>query len=273
MKDYYQILGVPEKCDSEEIKKAFRQLAFKHHPDKNPGDEKQAEEKFKEINEAYGVLGDEKRRHQYDFARRETFASAGARGYGGFGYSQSDIFADILSNRAMFDELNRMFAQAGLRFDQDFLNQVFFAGSGIVFQFFSTPTVRTYRHNYTTTNQDTPNISTKIRKPNFAERWLSRIFIRLVRSALGAIFGIRFEPINAPELDSHVELEVSPDEAAVGCEREFIYKRGGVSKKLLVKVPAGVSTGTRIRLKGLGKVGDGKRGDLYLHIKIKNGFG
>ena len=58
MKDYYKILGVSENCSEADIKKAFRKLAFQHHPDTNPGNEKQAEAKFKEINEAYGVLGD-----------------------------------------------------------------------------------------------------------------------------------------------------------------------------------------------------------------------
>ncbi len=58
MKDYCQTLGVPDNASQEGIKRAFRKLAFKHHPDTNPGNEKQAEAKFKEINEAYGVLGD-----------------------------------------------------------------------------------------------------------------------------------------------------------------------------------------------------------------------
>jgi len=66
MKDYYHILGVPQNAGPEEIKGAFRQLAFKHHSDKNPGNERQAEERFKEINEAYGVLGDEARRQGYN---------------------------------------------------------------------------------------------------------------------------------------------------------------------------------------------------------------
>lgn len=65
MKDLYAILGVSKTASQEEIKKAYRALAFKYHPDRNPGD-KSAEEKFKEINDAYDVLGDEAKRKQYD---------------------------------------------------------------------------------------------------------------------------------------------------------------------------------------------------------------
>ena len=61
MKDYYHILGVPDNASQENIKRAFRKLAFQYHPDINPGNEKQAEEKFKGINEAYGVLGNKEK--------------------------------------------------------------------------------------------------------------------------------------------------------------------------------------------------------------------
>ena len=107
MKDYYQILGVPENASEQEIKKAFRKLAFKHHPDTNPGNERQAEERFKEINEAYAVLGDKGKRQQYDLARKGQFAGTS---YGGYRYSQQDIFRDAFSNQATIDELTRMFA-------------------------------------------------------------------------------------------------------------------------------------------------------------------
>jgi len=65
-KDYYQVLGVPRNASDEEIKKAYRKLAMQYHPDRNLGKEKWANEKFKEINEAYGVLGDPQKRRQYD---------------------------------------------------------------------------------------------------------------------------------------------------------------------------------------------------------------
>jgi molecular chaperone DnaJ len=65
-KDYYQILGVNRDAGSEDIRKAFRQLALRYHPDQNLGNPKESEEKFKEINEAYEVLGDEQKRRHYD---------------------------------------------------------------------------------------------------------------------------------------------------------------------------------------------------------------
>ena len=92
-KDYYEILGVSRTATEEELKKAYRKLALKYHPDRNPGD-KQAEEKFKEINEAYAVLSDSEKRQRYD-----RFGHAG--GFEGFDFSQGgfgDIFGDIFED-------------------------------------------------------------------------------------------------------------------------------------------------------------------------------
>ncbi len=102
VKDYYEILGIDKKASQDEIKKAYRRLARKYHPDLNPGD-KSAEQKFKELNEAYEVLGDEKKRTEYDQYGRSPFEGGGPgfdyRAYtsadrfdfGGFG----DIFSDL----------------------------------------------------------------------------------------------------------------------------------------------------------------------------------
>ncbi len=108
VKDYYEMLGVDKKASQEEIKKAYRKLARKYHPDLNPGD-KTAEHKFKELNEAYEVLGDEKKRAEYDQYGRSPFEGGPAPGFdfrtytsgdrfdfGGFG----DVFSDLFGQGA-----------------------------------------------------------------------------------------------------------------------------------------------------------------------------
>jgi len=274
MKDYYQILGVPDNASQEDIRKAFRKLAFKHHPDTNRGNEKQAEERFKEINEAYGVLGDKGKRQQYDFARKAPFTGVGDdTGYRGFQYSQQDIFRDTFSNQVMLDELSRMFAQAGLRFDRDFLNQTFFGGSGFIFQFFASPdgtSARTYRFgDRTNYAQHYQHAMSSKSKPGIMERLLSRITAKIGRYVLRKLFGFQYEPLPQPDLDLHIELEISPTEATTGSEKLVTYKGGKKSKKLMVKIPPEVKPGTRIKLKRMGITDNKKSGDLYLHVKIK----
>lgn len=95
MKDYYELLGVPRNASESDLKKAFRSLALKYHPDRNP-ENKESEEKFKEINEAYSVLSDPEKRANYE--RFGTAAGVGA-GFGGFsGAGFGDIFEDIFGD-------------------------------------------------------------------------------------------------------------------------------------------------------------------------------
>jgi DnaJ-class molecular chaperone len=120
-KDYYRILGVPTNASDGEIKKAYRKLAMQYHPDRNPGKEEWANEKFKEINEAYGVLGDPRKRKQYD-----QFGTVGNIG---------DIFSSPFTTTT-FEEMMKDFGGAGLRFD--FLDDIFgdfLKGRGSSFSF------------------------------------------------------------------------------------------------------------------------------------------
>ena len=98
-RDYYEVLGVDRNADAATIKKAYRQLAKKYHPDMNPGD-KEAEQKFKEAAEAYSVLSDDSKRRQYDQFGHAAFEQGGA-GAGGFdfnGADMGDIFGDIFGD-------------------------------------------------------------------------------------------------------------------------------------------------------------------------------
>ena len=98
-RDYYDILGVNKSSSKDEIKKAYRTTAFKHHPDKNPGN-KAAEEKFKEASEAYSVLSDDGKKTNYDQFGHAAFESGGGgQGFGGFDTSSlSDIFEDFFGD-------------------------------------------------------------------------------------------------------------------------------------------------------------------------------
>jgi curved DNA-binding protein len=132
-KDYYQILGVPRNASDEEIKKAYRKLAMQCHPDRNPGKEQWANDKFKEINEAYGVLGDPQKRRQYD-----EFGTVGNIG---------DIFGSPFT-RTTFQDMMKDFGGAGLGFD--FLDDIFSdvlrdRGTSFSFSNFGRPRGRRYQ--------------------------------------------------------------------------------------------------------------------------------
>ena len=121
-KDYYKILGLSNNASTDEIKKAYRKLAMQYHPDRNHGKEEWANDKFKEINEAFSVLGDSKKRRQYD-----NFEAVGNIG---------DIFGSQ-ATRTTFEDLMNDFDGAGLGFD--FLDNIFddnFKGRGFTFQTF-----------------------------------------------------------------------------------------------------------------------------------------
>jgi DnaJ-class molecular chaperone len=120
-KDYYRTLGVTENASDGEIKKAYRKLAMQYHPDRNPENEKWANEKFKEVNEAYGVLGDPQKRTQYD-----QFGTVGNIG---------DVFSSPFTTTT-FQEMMKDFGGAGLKVD--FLDDIFgdfLKGRGSSFSF------------------------------------------------------------------------------------------------------------------------------------------
>lgn len=250
--DYYSILGVSEKASREEIRHAFRKLAMKYHPDRNLGNEERAGEKFKEINEAYAVLGDEVKRQEYDRMRQAGFAGYGAQYAGGRYYSQERVFADAFTNPYLFQELARMFHEAGLRFDEGFVDNLFFGGRGFIFTSSGQPSGRDW------------STSTSEYKPPL----LLRLFGKVIRFTLKRMLGVPELSWQSKGGDLYHEIYLSQEEAASGVDKKIKYKRGKEKKKLIVKVPPGVTQGTRVRLRGMGLEGK-TPGDLFITVKIK----
>lgn len=119
-RDYYEVLGVSKSATPEEIKKAYRKLAIKYHPDKNPGN-KEAEEKFKELSHAYEVLSDSQKRTTYDQFGHDAFSRAGASGMGGMGgfHDPNDIFSQVFGSAGMGSIFEEFFGGGGTRSRSD----------------------------------------------------------------------------------------------------------------------------------------------------------
>jgi curved DNA-binding protein len=220
-KDYYGILGVTRNASDAEIKKAYRKLAMQHHPDRNPGKEKWANEKFKEINEAYGVLGDPQKRRQYD-----QFGTVGNIG---------DIFGSPFT-ATTFEEMIKDFGGAGLRFD--FLDDIFgdfLKGRGGSFSFRS-----------------------------FGGRPGRVIFEGRPGQEINMdeIFGQARGP-RRPEV--RYELSISQKEALQGAKK--ILRRRG--KRLEVRIPAGVRTGSVVKLSNALQASDGLPGDILIKVIVR----
>lgn len=231
-KDYYEILGVGRDASEEEIKRAYKKLARKHHPDVNPGDA-DAEERFKEISEAYHVLGDEERRRQYDQVGPEQFAEE---------FDMSDF-----SQR-----WSRVFtgggSRGGIRFDVGDLGGLFeelFGGAGAT----GGPGMRTGgRGDPRTGGRGGPRTGGRTR---------------------GARGG---RPRPRKGRDVQVEVELGLEELLAGPERTVSYRSGsGERRRTRVRIPAHARDGQRIRIRGKGEPGSagGTAGDLYLKVSLR----
>ena len=268
MKDYYKLLEVDRHATDEQIRKSYRKLALKYHPDRNP-DNPKAEEHFKEIAEAYGVLIDPDKRSEYDrwFGTGSREKVAG----GGFRYSQEEIFRDLFKDPRfshVFQDLFREFQKAGFRFDQNFFNQTFFGGRGVFFGTFFLWGPFGFRR----MKIGRPQQRSKFERSETAQIQPFGLLKRLGKEIGKFLLGSQKTlPAGRQNLtlgpqDLTYNLTIPSPKAKLGTWVTIAVDRGEGQEKLKVKIPPGTRSGTRLRLKGKGK-GDG-RGNLYLTVNL-----
>lgn len=260
-RDYYEVLGVDKNASEADIKKAFRKLARKYHPDVNPGD-KEAEAKFKEINEAYDVLSNAEKRQQYDQFGHDAPNFGGAGGFGGFGgggFGTSADFGDLGDIFNMFFGGGGGSAQAnGPRQGNDLRYDLTLTFEEAVFGCKKTITVDRWVTCSTCGGSGA--------KPGTSPETCSRCHgTGRVTSMQQTPFGRMQTQTTCPECGGtgKVIKEKCPDCGGTGRKRE--------SKSLEVNIPAGVDNGTRLRMASEGEAGEngGPAGDLYIYIRVR----
>jgi len=284
--DYYEALSVSPDASAEEIKKAYRKLALATHPDRNPGDVG-AEERFKKINEAYGVLSDPGKRTQYDQYRRLGYPPGRTRG-SGFGYSQDEIFRDFFASghaQDIFQEMEKEFARMGMRFDPTFINNLFFGGRNIFFQgfVFGPGRVRVvrYRRPYEQPQRPVRQAAEPVLEALTPGKVLQSGFSLLGRAGkkageylLKKVFGAQPEHGQAEKAFEHdlaYNLLITRKQAQLGDIVQISLPHYGNGRLISVRIPPGVKTGTRLRLKDMGNLlpGDNiSRGDVYIILQV-----
>lgn len=252
--DYYGVLGLEKDATPDQVKQAYRRLAFQCHPDRNLGNP-DSTEKMKQVNEAYATLCDPAKRREYDFLRER------------YGDLASDRFRQAHSGEDMFqgtdiEQVLQEFARAfGFRSPEAIFRDFYggahsyeFRGPGTygrVFIFGGQP--RSQRLDSSMPAVSVPPL------PGFLGKLIRFVFKRIT--------GLEF-----PEKGKDMEtvLTLRSDLAAAGGEVKYRHRANGVRKALVVKVPPGIKTGQGIRLKGMGGTGRGgaEPGDLYLRVKV-----
>jgi molecular chaperone DnaJ len=257
-RDYYEILGVPRTADAATLKSAYRKLAMQFHPDQNQGDPT-AEEKFKEINEAYAILSDAQKRSAYDRFGKAAFQGGGGPGGPGAGQGGFTDFSDMF-NEVFGDAFGDLFGARGprrsggpergsdLRYDIEITLEQ--ALSGLDREIVAPRSMRCE-----------PCSGTGAAPGTQPETCRTCQGSGQVRAAQGMFRVVR----TCPACGGRGQTIPSPCPSCSG--------RGQVTRDrtLSVKIPAGVEDGTRIRLSGEGDSGvrGGPPGDLYLFLSVK----
>jgi molecular chaperone DnaJ len=251
-RDYYEVLGLNRDASEEEIKKAYRKLAMKYHPDRNPGNQ-DAEEKFKEAKEAYEVLSDAKKRAAYDaygHAGVDPSAGAGAAGagFGNFGDVFGDLFGEIFGNGPGARGRSNVYRGADLRYNLEISLEDAARGTETLIRI---PTMDECERCHGTGAEPGSKPTSCPTCGGYGQVRMQQGFFSIQQTCLKCHGSGKF-----------VE---TPCTACRGAGR---VKR---QKTLSVKIPAGVNEGDRIRLSGEGEAGvnNGPPGDLYVVIHLR----
>lgn len=253
--DYYDILGVPRNADEKEVKKAYRNLARKYHPDvcKEAG----AEEKFKQINEAYSVLSDADKRAQYDNMGHETFTNAskgsyaGAGGYGGGGFS-----ADFSGFGDIFDFFGGGHRRAGPQPGADLLMRLTIPLENAV-----SGTDREVEVMHTEPCTACSGTGSETKKQNTCPRCGGS---GQMRQASSSPFGQFIRMTTCTQCGGKGKV---PERSCKDC-RGTGHTRA--KRKVTIHIPAGIESGMRLRMEGYGEAGDNGavNGDLFIEVYV-----
>ncbi len=266
-KDYYKILGVSENASADEIKKAYRNLAFRYHPDRSTGNE----EMMKELNEAYAVLSDPVKRGEYG-ALRQRYGSF-ARDRFRQAYTDQDIFRDSDIGQ-IFEELSRMF---GFSRPEDIFSRNDFYGPRYRTFEFKVPGGSGRGFFFYGPGRAAPRDGMKASPGRMAagghpllSAFMGKV-APLLQKAMAKKLGLELPESGR---DLHDVIRITPEEASAGGKVRYLYAKRGKPRDLLITLPRGMRGGQKIKLRGLGEEGKhgGGPGDLYLKVKIRTPF-
>jgi len=276
--DYYKILELDKNATPPEIKRAYKSLAIKYHPDRNP-DDIHASEKMAALNEAYAVLSNPDKKREYDLLRDRFGEDAAGR------FRQNNSYDDILRNsdiEKIFQEIAQSFGIRGLN---DLFSNVNISGrsggmQGGGFFFFGTfgeqpqsgghPLWREGQDRYV----DTSNIETP--KLKLHQKILREVGGKVMKKVTDKILNEGIKSLNelhaASRGDIYDNITLPSSHARRG--GPYAYYNQQKDKKLIVKIPENIQNGHKIRLKGAGVPNPetGENGDLFLIVNVKNGL-